>query len=96
MLKVWLYEMTRAGLVSPYVQNTQQVENHQSVCAAGGVIPLVEIANAGPRSYPLLRDDGTIDEEGMSDPLRQPTHDEELIQLLGYDVECRRYGVVND
>lgn len=52
---------------------------------------LVQLAAGGRRRYILLRDDGTIDVEGMSDPLRQLRLDEEMIRLLGYDVDCRRY-----
>lgn len=57
--------------------------------------PLVELAAGGRRRYILLRDDGTIDVEGMSDPLRELRYDEEMIRLLGYDVDCRRYGLSN-
>lgn len=68
-----------------------QSGNRGRVCTAGAMIPLVQLAAAGRRSYILLRDDGTIDVEGMSDPLREPRFDEEMIRLLGYDVHCRRY-----
>ncbi len=68
-----------------------QSGNHGRVCAAGAMEPLVQLAAGAPRRYILLRDDGTIDVEGMSDPLRELRLDEEMIRLLGYDVDCRRY-----
>lgn len=68
-----------------------QSGNHGRVCAAGAMIPLVQLAAGEARRYILLRDDGTIDVEGMSDPLREPRLDEEMIRLLGYDVDCRRF-----
>lgn len=52
--------------------------------------PLVDLAGGARRPYILLRDDGTIDTEGMADPLREPRYEEEMIRLLGYDVDCRR------
>ena len=64
--------------------------NHDRVCAAGAVTPLVELAAGGWRHFILLRHDGTIDDEAMSDPCRALKHDEQLIELLGYDVDCRR------
>lgn len=57
--------------------------------------PLVQLAAGGRRRYILLRDDGTIDVEGMSDPLRELRLDEELVRLLGYDVDCRRYDFLH-
>lgn len=68
-----------------------QSGNHGRVCAAGAMIPLVQLAAGEARRFILLRDDGTIDVEGMSDPLRELRLDEEMIRLLGYDVDCRRF-----
>lgn len=67
-----------------------QSGNHGRVCAAGAIKPLVELAAGARRRYILLRDNGTVDFEGMADPLREPRYDEEMIRLLGYDVDCRR------
>lgn len=58
------------------------------------MMPLVELAAGGRRRYILLRDDGTVDVGGMADALREPRHDEEMIRLLGYDVDCRRSNTV--
>lgn len=77
--------------VTPLV--CMQSGNHGRVCTAGAMIPLVQLAAGEKRRYILLRDDGTIDVEGMSDPLRELRLDEEMIRLLGYDVDCRRYAV---
>lgn len=67
-----------------------QSENHGRVCAAGALVPLIQLAAGERRRFILLLDDGTIDEEGMADPLRQNQLDEEMIRLLGYDVHARR------
>lgn len=72
-----------------------QSGNHGRICAAGAMGPLVQLAAGGRRRYILLRDDGAIDVEGMSDPLRELRLDEELIRLLGYDVDCRRYELLH-
>lgn len=58
--------------------------------------PLVLLAAGERRRYILLRDDGTIDVEGMSDPLRELRLDEEMIRLLGYDVDSRRYDTIRE
>lgn len=77
-------------MTTPFV--LLQSGNHGRICAAGAMEPLVQLAAGGRRRYVLLRDDGTIDVDGMSDPLRELRLDEEMIRLLGYDVDCRRYG----
>ncbi|CAM9303250.1 unnamed protein product [Discosporangium mesarthrocarpum] len=69
-----------------------QSVNHSKICLAGAIKPLVQLATGERRSYILLRDDGTPDVEGMADPIREPKHDEEIIRLLGYDVDSRRYA----
>ena len=76
----------------PYVIILQS-GNHGRICAAGAMEPLVQLAAGAPRRYILLRDDGTIDVDGMADPLRELRLDEEMIRLLGYDVDCRRYEI---
>ena len=76
----------------PYVIFLQS-GNHGRICAAGAMEPLVQLAAGAPRRYILLRDDGTIDVDGMADPLRELRLDEEMIRLLGYDVDCRRYEI---
>lgn len=85
--------MTTQEFACPYIPVYCMVQsgNHGRVCAAGAMIPLVQLAAGEARRYILLRDDGTIDVEGMSDPLREPRLDEEMIRLLGYDVDCRRF-----
>lgn len=60
------------------------------VCAAGALAPLIQLAAGERRRFILLLDDGTIDVEGMADPLREHQLDEEMIRLLGYDVHARR------
>lgn len=67
-----------------------QSESHRRVCAAGALVPLIQLAAGGRRRFILLLDDGTVDVEGMADPMREHQLDEEMIRLLGYDVHTRR------
>lgn len=70
------------------------MESHEQLRAAGVIKPLVEVAIGAPRRFFLLRDDGTIDHKTLSDPLRERSRDEELIRLLGYDADSRRYAML--